>query len=180
MKIVYLVGSLAEQSINRGLSEAVKSVAPEGMELVEVPIGSLPLYNRDLDTNYPQVAKDLKAALEDADGVIMFTPEYNRMYSSALANAIEWSSRPWGSMSLAGKPVAAIGASPSGIGTASAQQHLRSTLAFFGAKVMGQPEAYIDANKAELTSDGTVNEDAAKVLTNWVNAFGSFVEANKA
>lgn len=178
MKIVYLVGSLSKQSLNRGLSEAVKAVAPEGVEMVEFPIGDLPLYNRDIDGNFPQIAKDLKAALEGADGVILFTPEHNRMYSAALANAIEWSSRPWGSMSLAGKPVATIGASPSGIGTAVAQMHLRAMLTFFGSKIMGQPEAYIDALKAELTPEGTVNDGAKEVLTGWIGAFAEFVKAN--
>lgn len=179
MKIVYLVGSLAKESLNRGLSKALVKFAPEGVELVEFPIAELPLYNRDFDSDFPQIAKDLKAEIESADGVLLITPEHNRMYSAALSNAIEWSSRPWGSMSLAGKPVAAIGASPSGIGTAAAQQHLRSTLAFFGSKVMGQPEGYIDAIKAGLTPAGDVNEGAQEVLTNWIGAFAQFVEANK-
>ncbi|MCF2707117.1 NAD(P)H-dependent oxidoreductase [Arcanobacterium haemolyticum] len=179
MKIVYLVGSLAKDSINRGLSKALVANAPEGVELVEFPIADLPVYNRDFDADFPQVAKDLKAAIEGADGIVLVTPEHNRMYSAALHNALEWSSRPWGSMSLAGKPVATIGASPSGIGTAAAQQHLRSTLVFFGSKVMGQPEGYIDAIKAELTPEGSVNDGAKKVLADWVAAFAAFVDANK-
>ncbi len=180
MKIVYLVGSLSKESLNRGLSKVIESVTPEGVELVEAPIAELPVYNRDADASeYPQAAKDLKAAIEGADGVILITPEHNRMYSAALHNAIEWSSRPWGSMSLAGKPVAAIGTSPSGIGTAAAQQHLRSTLAFFGSKVMGQPEGYIDAIKAELTPAGDVNDEAKGVISQWLGAFVDFVEKNK-
>ncbi|MCI1674952.1 MAG: NAD(P)H-dependent oxidoreductase [Ancrocorticia sp.] len=179
MKIVYLVGSLSSQSINRGLSKVLVDVAPEGTEMVEFPIGKLPLYNRDYDADYPQIARDFKAELESADGVLLITPEHNRMYSAAMANAIEWSSRPWGHWSLGGKPVAAIGASPSGIGTASAQQHLRSTLLFFGSKVMGQPEGYIDATKAGLTPEGAISDSSKEFLTGWMQAFVKFVEDNK-
>ncbi len=179
MKIGYIVGSLSSQSLNRGLSKVLESVVPDGVEFFEIPIKDLPVYNRDRDADYPQVALELKAAIEGADGIVLITPEHNRMYSAALHNAIEWSSRPWGSMSLGGKPVAAIGTSPSGIGTASAQQHLRSTLLFFGSKVMGQPEAYVDALRAELTPEGGINEAGREVLAGWLQAVVDFVSANK-
>ena len=32
MKIAYIVGSLASQSLNRGLAKALASLAPEGVE----------------------------------------------------------------------------------------------------------------------------------------------------
>lgn len=179
MKIGYMVGSLSSQSLNRGLSKVLVEAAPEGVELFEIPVANLPLYNRDLDADYPQEGLDLKAAIEGADGILLITPEHNRMYSAALHNALSWSSRPWGSMSLAGKPVAAIGTSPSGIGTAAAQQHLRSTLLFFGAKVMGQPEAYIDAVKAGITPEGGINEGGRGVIVSWLQAAVDFIAANK-
>ena len=98
MKIGYMVGSLSEQSLNRGLSKVLVEEAPEGVELFEIPVKDLPLYNRDLDTDYPQVALDLKASIEDADGIIIVTPEHNRTFSASLHNALEWSSRPWGNV----------------------------------------------------------------------------------
>lgn len=175
MKIVYLVGSLSSESLNRGLARALASLTPEDVEFVEAPIANLPLYNRDLDGQFPQEALDLKAAIEGADGIILLTPEHNRMYSAALANAIEWSSRPWGSLSLARKPVATIGVSVSALGTAAAQQHLRAMLTFFNAKIMGQPEGYIDALKSGLTPDGQVNDEARAFLEQWLAAFITFV-----
>lgn len=180
MKIAYLVGSLSESSLNRALSKALVSVAPEGVELVEVEIKDLPLYNRDFDGNFPQVAADFKAAVAEADGVIFITPEHNRMFSAALHNAIEWTSRPYGEWALAGKPVATIGTSPSGIGTAAGQQPLRAMVQFFGVKLMGQPEGYIDATKSGIEADGTfTNESTKEFLAGWVGAFAQFVENNK-
>jgi chromate reductase len=56
------------------------------------------------------------------------TPEYNRSIPGALKNAIDWASRPYGTNAFTRKPCAVIGTSPGKIGTAVAQQHLRSIL----------------------------------------------------
>jgi len=149
MKIAYIVGSLASQSLNRGLAKALASLAPEGVEFVELPIADLPLYNRDYDGHWPEVATRFKQGILDADGVLLITPEHNRMYSAALANALEWSSRPWGTAALVGKPVAIAGVSPSQLGTALAQSHLRGPLNFFGADLMEQPELYLNGENVE-------------------------------
>ena len=58
------------------------------------------------------------------------TPEYNRSIPDAPKNAIDWASRPYRQNACARKPSAVIGTSPGKIGTAVAQQHLRSILAF--------------------------------------------------
>ncbi|PWF27698.1 NADPH-dependent FMN reductase [Ancrocorticia populi] len=179
MKIGYIIGSLSEQSLNRGLSKVLVEEAPEDVEFFEIPIKDLPLYNRDFDANYPQIALDLKAEIEGADGIIFVTPEHNRTFSASLHNALEWASRPYGQLSLAGKPVATIGVSPSGIGTAVAQRQLRSSLLFTGALVMGQPEAYISGIQAEITPDGGINDGGREVVSQWVNAAVKFIEAHK-
>lgn len=180
MKIAYLVGSLSESSLNRALSKALVSVAPEGVELVEVEIKDLPLYNRDVDASFPQAATDFKAALAEADGVILLTPEHNRMFSAALHNALEWSSRPYGQFSFFAKPVATIGTSPSGIGTAAGQQPLRAMLQHFNARLMGQPEGYINAMTSGIQADGSIeSESTEKFLTSWVASFVDFVKNTK-
>ncbi|MGB4646995.1 MAG: NADPH-dependent FMN reductase [Arcanobacterium sp.] len=175
MKIVYLVGSLAQESINRRLVQALIELAPEGVEFVEAEIKDLPLYNRDLDGNWPEVATKFKQTVAEADAVLLVTPEHNRTISSALHNAIEWTSRPYGQWALAGKPVATIGASPSGLGTAPAQQHLRGMLQFFNVKLMGQPEGYINASDTGLAS-GELTESATEFLASWIKAFVEFAK----
>lgn len=177
MKIVYLIGSLSEESINRRLAEILVDEAPEGVELAEAEIKDLPLYNRDLDGNWPDVATNFKKTVADADAVLLVTPEHNRSISAALHNALEWTSRPYGEWALAGKPVGTIGASPSGIGTAAAQQHLRAMVQFFGVKLMGQPEAYIDGGRVGLT-EGEINDEARQFLASWIKDFVEFAKAN--
>ena len=183
-KIGYIVGSLSKESINRRLAKALARLAPEGVELVDIPIGDLPLYNRDLDADYPAVARALKDAIADVDGVIIVTPEYSRSIPGALKNALDWASRPWGTNSLARKPTAVIGTSGGGIATAAAQQHLKAILLHMDAIVLGQPEGYIQSTPGLIADDGEVTDPTtAEFLAGYVQAFSdliSRVEAGRA
>ena len=53
-RVGYLVGSLSSESINRVLSKALVRLTPPHMQMTEIPVGDLPLYNRDLDADYPR------------------------------------------------------------------------------------------------------------------------------
>jgi len=69
-----------------------------------------------------------------------------------------------------------IGASPGKIGTALAQQHLRSALSFCNAPQMGAPEAYIQFTPSLITDDGEVTDEATEqFLRDFMDAFGVFV-----
>jgi chromate reductase len=71
----YFIGSLSEKSINRILSKALVKLAPAQLELREIPIKDLPLYNRDLDGNYPPETQALKDAIAEVDAVLFVMPE---------------------------------------------------------------------------------------------------------
>src|SRR3954454_14291403 len=139
----YFVGSLSSTSINRVLAQALIRVAPEGLRFTEIPIGDLPLYSPDFDSDFPPQAVALKEAIAGSNAVLFVTPEYNRSIPGALKNAIDWASRPWGQNSFDHIPAAMIGASVGQIGTAVAQQGLRAVMAFCNARQMTAPEAYI-------------------------------------
>ena len=85
-------------------------------------------------------------------------------------------SRPWGQNSFARKPAAIIGTSPGKIGTAIAQSHLRSILAFCNAPLMNSIEAYVQFEKGLITDDGEVTVEAtAEFLRNFMSEFLGFV-----
>ena len=175
MKIGYIVGSLSKESLNRGLAKAFIAVAPLGVDFVELPIADLPMYNRDLDGNWPQVALDFKQSILGVDGIVLITPEHNRMYSAPLANAIEWGSRPFGSSAWSGKPVAVTGTAPSNEATGLAQVHLRAPLVFCGSTVY-PAEVYINAVDAGITPEGLFAESARPYLQEFISGFIDFVE----
>jgi len=175
-EVGYFVGSLSEESINRILSKALVRLAPPSMHLTEIPIRDLPLYNRDLDGAYPAEATALKDAIAGVQAVLFVTPEYNRSIPGALKNAIDWASRPWGQNSLARKPSAVIGASPGAIGTAVAQQHLKSILSFCNSPQMNAVEAYIQFKPGEFTPDGAVTDESTEAfLRDYLEQFSSFI-----
>jgi chromate reductase len=172
----YFIGSLAKASINRKLSRALIRLAPHELQFTEIPIGDLPLYNYDFDADYPPEGRSLKEAIASVDAVLFITPEYNRSIPGALKNAIDWASRPWGDNSFAGKPSAIIGASSGAIGTAVAQQSLRSVLSFCNSPQMSSPEAYIQITEGLITDDGEVtNDGTAAFLRDYMQAYYDFV-----
>lgn len=175
-KVGYMVGSLAAASINRKLAKALIRLAPAELEFAEISFRDLPLYSYDYDSNFPDVANVFKKAIADADAVLFVTPEYNRSIPGGLKNAIDWASRPWGHNSFARKPSGVIGTSPGAIGTAIAQQQLRSVLGFCNSPQMNAPEAYIQFKPGLITEEGQVTDDStAEFLKNYMSEYHAFV-----
>ena len=172
----YFVGSLAKASLNRLLSKALIRLAPPGLQMVEIPFKDLPLYSRDYDDAFPAEARALKEAITSVDALLFVTPEYNRGLPGSLKNAIDWASRPWGTNSLSRKPSAIIGASTGKLGTAIAQQNLRSVLSFCNAPQMSAPEAYLQFTPGLITDDGEVtNASTEDFLRNFMFEFEQFI-----
>jgi chromate reductase, NAD(P)H dehydrogenase (quinone) len=175
-KVGYLVGSLATASINRLLAKALMKAAPPELQLTEIPFRDLPLYSYDYDKNYPPAAIAFKDAIARVDAVLFVTPEYNRSIPGGLKNAIDWASRPYGENAFTRKPSAVIGTSPGKIGTAVAQQHLRSILAFCNSPLMNSIEAYIQFEDGLITQDGDVSNAATReFLQNFMTEFHGFI-----
>ena len=97
--------------------------------------------------------------------MLFVTPEYNRSIPGGLKNAIDWASRPYGKNAITRKPSAVIGASPGRLGTAIAQQHLRSILMYCNSPQL-PVEAYVQFTPGLIADDGAIeNESTAKFLS---------------
>lgn len=174
-KVAVFVGSLQKNSINKNIAEALEKLAPEGVEFEYIDL-NLPLFNQDLEANYPAEARRVKDQVEAADGVLFVTPEYNRGIPGVLKNAIDWASRPWGTNSFAGKPVGIVGGTPTPTGTTVAQAELRGIVGFLDMKLMGQPEVYV-ANAGELFDESgeLLNDRWHKNFENYMAAFSKWI-----
>src|SRR5690606_15699323 len=134
------------------------------------------LYSYDYDADYPPVARSLKEAIASVDAVLFVTPEYNRSIPGGLKNAIDWASRPWGQNLFTRKPSAVIGASIGAIGTAVAQQSLRSVLSFCNSPQMNAPEAYIHFTPDLVDDDGNVSSPETETfLRDYMASFHQFI-----
>jgi len=175
--VAVLVGSLRRNSINRRFAESLAKLAAGRLQFRFVEIGDLPLYNEDLWDNPPQSVLLLKRDVEAADGVLFVTPEYNRYFSPAIKNAIDWGTRPWGKNSWAGKPAAVIGATPGATGAAAGQNSLKALLSVVDTILMGQPEVYF-TYKSELfdEANNVVDEETKAFLNGWVDRFATWID----
>lgn len=163
-QVGYFVGSLSSTSINRTLAKARVRLAPDDLELSEIPIKDLPLYSPDYDEDFPAEALAFKAAIHSVQAVLFVTPEYNRSIPGGLKNAIDWASRPYGQNSFDHIPAAVIGMSTGPIGTALAQQSLRGVLSFVNARQMTAPEAYLRWSPDMFSDDGDVLLEATEAV----------------
>lgn len=159
-KFIAISGSLRKDSFNTRVLKVIQGFAPEGVEIELFDISTLPLYNQDLEASFPQTAQTLKDAIKNADGVIFATPEHNRSIPSALKNAIDWASRPWGHNSFAGKKVLVMGATGGALGTALAQSHLKQIMLYLDARVVGQPELYLGGIHEKIDEAGVITDES--------------------
>ncbi len=138
MRLLGLSGSLRAESHNSALLRAAAERLPAGAELVRFErLGEIPPYDEDVEAGgVPEPVRGLRRAIEDADAVLVATPEYNHSIPGQLKNALDWASRPAGHSALSGKPAAAIGASTGMFGAVWAQAELRKVLSALGGRVV--------------------------------------------
>ena len=177
LKVLGVAGSLRQASFNRGLIRAAIEVAPAGVRVIEHDLSAIPLFNADLEAaGDPEPIRAFKQAIEDADAVLIATPEYNHCVPGVLKNAIDWASRPARRSVLSNRPIAIMGAATGGGGTARAQSHLRDGLAYTSALVLPQPEVLVSFaasrfdDEGNLIDDGTRDEirELLSALADWV------------
>ena len=174
--IAVVIGSLRKDSFNKKLAKAIQKLFPADFSFTQVRIDDLPLYNQDDDGNPSAQVKRLKGDITAAQGVLFFTPEYNRSIPGVLKNAIDHASRPYGQSAWDGKPAGVIGASVGATGTAMSQQHLRNILAYLNMPPLGQPEAFIHNKDGLYDAAGNIGPDSLKFLQSWVDQYVAWVK----
>lgn len=173
LNLIAISGSLRKQSFNTSLLRAVKSRAPEGVAVDIVDISRVPLYNGDLEADYPADVQAVKDRILAADGVIVATPEYGRSIPGVLKNVIDWTSRPYGTSAWTMKPVYVMGATDGSVGTAVAQREARADITVAGGIILGQPEFYLAGFKSKSDEAGNLADE--KTFEHIDKALAAFV-----
>ena len=174
-RIAVIVGSNRRDSINRKLAHALAKLGADKFDASFVRIDDLPMFNQDLEGNLPAEAVRFKSEVGGADGVLIVTPEHDRSIPAVLKNAVDWGARPYGKNSWAGKPAFITGTSPGAIGSALAQQHLRSVMTGLGMILLGG-EAYITFKPNLVDEQGNIaDESTQKFLQGFIDRFASLV-----
>ncbi|MEP9352020.1 NADPH-dependent FMN reductase [Xanthobacter sp. KR7-65] len=162
MKWVVLVGSVRKGSYNAALAGALADLAPEGVELEILPsIAQMPIYDGDIEAEgFPAPVTASGEKVSGADAIVIVTPEYNYSVPGGLKNALDWLSR-LKPQPLKGKPTLLMSASPSTMGGARAQYHLRQVLVALDAAVMNVPEVMVAQANTKIT-DGVLTDQGTK------------------
>ena len=91
LTIVGIPGSLRDGSYNRVLLTTASEIAPDGMKIEIVDLESVPMYDADVEAEGdPEPVAELKRRVDDADGVLIATPEYQHGIPGVLKNALDW------------------------------------------------------------------------------------------
>jgi chromate reductase len=177
-RVAVIVGSLRRGSLNRMMANAAREMTPASLELVDIDIGALPLYNQDLEgDSLPPAWKKFREAVKACDAVLFVTPEYNRSIPGALKNAIDVGSRPYGQSVWGGKPAAVISVSPGALAAFGANHHLRQCFVFLDMPALQQPEAYIgNAGKLFDEQGKMTSAETREFLGKIMAAFAAWID----
>jgi chromate reductase, NAD(P)H dehydrogenase (quinone) len=148
-RVAALCGSRRRGSFNRLLLAALAERAPDGLQIVEVDIRDIPLFDQDFEADPPPAVLDAKAVIQECDCVLLVSPEYDYGVPGYLKNAVDWLSRPFADPTLVGRPMAVCGASSGYMGTIRGQLHWRQSWYYFKAPVFSEAELTVSfAGKA--------------------------------
>ena len=181
MRILGISGSVRRGSHNRRLLRAAGNSLPSGVELVEwETVAGLPIFDEDLELTPPESVVDFLDAVEEADAILIATPEYNASVPGGLKNALDWASRPFPDNVLRDKPSAVIGASTGLFGAVWSQAEVRKALNASGAHVL-ESELPVGLADTAFADDDTLADPelAARlrdVLTDLVREVSAPVE----
>jgi NAD(P)H-dependent FMN reductase len=158
--VVALSGSLRAASTNAALLQVAAQLAPRDMQFVFYEnIGELPHFNPDLDEDDdspPEVVRDFRRLLIDADGIIICCPEYAHGVPGVLKNAIDWLVSVG---ALVGKPVLLLNASPAG--GEHAQASLLHTLQVMNWNVLTEASLTAPFLRKKLQPGGVLDDENA-------------------
>ncbi len=173
MRILGISGSLRADSHNTALLGAAAELLPPGVELeLYEGLRDIPPYDQDEDDagHHDPAVLELRHAIDQADAVLIATPEYNHSIPGVLKNALDWVSRPVATSVLRGKPAAVVGASTSLFGAVWAQAETRKVLAAIGADVVDRELPVMQAHALFDEYGNLVADDLRDQLTEHVAA----------
>src|SRR5699024_12470143 len=174
---VALVRTNSDHSTNRNLLEFIQKhfAGKANIEICEIK--DLPVFNKPDSQEPPVEVENTAQKINEADGVIISTPEYNHSIPAVLKNAFEWftfTTRPF-----VDKPVMITGASYGKLGSSRAQQHLRQILDSPEVKARIMPSSeFLLGNSLQAFDENGILKDYKKIeiLEEFFNDFVQFVD----
>lgn len=181
MTIVAIVGSLRQGSFNRQLAEAAAGCCRDKARFTILDYTDVPFMDQDWEYPPPAAVDRVRKAVEAADGVWFFTPEYNHFFPGVLKNLLDWLSRPGPDKRrvLSGKPAAVSGVTPGMSGTGVAQDHLVTLISLLNMNVMNTPRLTIPHVLEQVKMGKLELTDSLPYLQKQADAFLDFIRRHR-
>lgn len=152
MNTIAISGSLRAASVNSAFCRAAARLAPASLQVtVFTGLGDLPLFNPDLEANLPPAVQSFRAAVAEADALLIASPEYAHGVSSAMKNALDWLVSFEGVVS---KPIALVNTSPR---AHHAYEALREILQTMSTNIITQASMAIPLLGSCITEEAMVD-----------------------
>lgn len=181
MKLLVFAGALRMDSCNKKFArEALRLAKEAGMEgeFIDLKEYPMPPYDGDIEatTGVPESAKKLGKKIAEADALVVSTPEYNGSIPGVLKNVIDWLSRDK-PVSLTGKHLLLLAASPGALGGIRSLWHTRQPLEVLGVHVFPSMLGLSDAYHAFDDQDTLKDEKMTARLRDLLGQFIGHVKA---
>ncbi len=176
-KITAILGTNAEFSYNRILLHFIKDHFSQKTEINIIELSEFPMFRVTKDVTTPKCVMKLSEQIENSDGVIFSSPEYDHSITSSLKSILEWLS--FQVHPLDGKPTMIVGTSYGVQGTVRAQSHLRDILDSPGinAHVMFGNEFMLGNAKEKLSELSSLTcADSLDFLEKCFDNFSIFID----
>lgn len=181
IRITAIVGSLRKESYNRQLAQAAGNAIGDRAVFELLDYSDVPMMNPDIEYPVPAPVQRVRNAVKAANGIWIFTPEYNHSYPGVLKNLIDWLSRPVSKEErqvLSRKPIAISGISPGMGGTVTAQDLLVMLLSMLNADVMNVPRLVIPNAAQQADESGRLKLTTSQpYLEKQADAYLRFLES---
>lgn len=170
--ILAIIGSASENSTNQRLIEFLAAQnTPELNWIIFNELKSLPHFDPELSgNNPPKEVLAFRKLVEDADGILICTPEYVFSIPSGLKNAIEWCVS---TTVFSDKPTGLITASAQGEKGLEELQLIMSTLM---AKFTNETTLLISGIKSKISMSGQLTDpETQSELERFTKSFLSLI-----
>ena len=187
-QILFIIGSFRKTSFNRQLASIAEDLLKDRFEISYLKFDDIPYMNQDEErlqdhmTTSQQSVFRVRQEILKADGIWIFTPEYNQSYPGLLKNLFDWLSRPMDVSNFAnptavqGKKVTASGAGGKNK-TAYCRAKLNELLEYIKMDVMKEPQTGIALGmEAWVKGEFKLTEEQLNELKIQAEKFAEFVE----
>ena len=188
--ILFIIGSFRKESFNRQLAKIAEDFLKDRFEISYLDFNDIPYMNQDLEIKGQSncLSQDqkhiyrIRQEILKADGIWIFTPEYNKSYPGLLKNLFDWMSRPMdvsnftNPTAVQGKKVTASGAGGKNK-TTFCRTKLNDLLEYIKMDVMKEPQTGIELGlDAWVKGEFHLSDEQLNQLKEQAEAFAKFIE----